>query len=80
MTKIKVTYQSVDRFRMARSFRTIEGARAFAQRRLGPHPDLGSGYAVSFDGIGTITVQGARLADLFPETAMEDATSFEEGP
>jgi hypothetical protein len=64
---IKITYQSIDGLRDTRSFKTIEGARKFAQRGVGEHPELGRGYAVSGDGIGKVTVaSGCELGDLFP--------------
>jgi len=66
---IKVTYQSIDRVRITRPFKTLTGARRFAQKYLGLHPTLGCGYAISDDGIGKITVEGsATLRDLFPES------------
>ena len=69
---IKVTYRSCDGFSKSRSFKTLKGAQAFAQHYVGKHPELGSGYAVSSDGIGLVYVSGfvgdyaVRLADLFP--------------
>jgi hypothetical protein len=64
--RIAVSYDSIDRFHKRRVFRTIEGARRFAHRHVGPHPDRGSFYAVSDDGIGKITVTGLSLDELFP--------------
>ena len=58
-----------------------EGRSKYAQERVGKHPDIatGWGYAVSGDGIGKITVEGAlgklrrvTLADLFPSDADGD--------
>lgn len=63
---IRVTYQSIDGLRTTRTFRTLAGAQRFAQHRVGNHPDIGSTYAVSDDGVGKITATGATLADLFP--------------
>jgi len=65
--EIVVTYISVDRVTKRRKFKTLAGAQAFAQRWVGETPELGSNYAVSFDGVGTIYVYGATLADLFPK-------------
>ena len=68
---IKVKYTSVDRYRSTRTFKTLKGARKFAQDRIGKNPDIGSYYAVSFDGIGKIEVSvgthhaDVKLADLF---------------
>lgn len=66
MAKIIVTYRSCDGCRVQRTYKTLTGARKFAQHYVGKHPDFGLDYAVSFDGIGTIRVQGATLSDLFP--------------
>lgn len=63
---IVVTYTSIDRCRETRRYRTIDGARRFAQEYVGRFPSLGSSYAVSDDGVGKVTVRGAAIADLFP--------------
>jgi hypothetical protein len=64
---IIVHYRSIDRFTQRATFATLAGAQRFAQRWVGEHPDLGSTYAVSDDGVGRIMVDGdATLADLFP--------------
>jgi len=68
---ITVTYSSIDRFRKKRSFKTLKGARVFAQNWVGKNPEIGSTYAVSGDGVGKITVAGAKLADLFGDGADE---------
>jgi hypothetical protein len=68
-TNINVVYSSVDGCRTKRTFTTIEAARKFAHHWVGPHPEIGRGYAASGDGIGKITVSGASLADLFPDRA-----------
>jgi hypothetical protein len=62
---IKVKYSSVDGYRKTKPFKTLKGARKYAQRCVGENPDMGSHYAVSFDGIGKIQVEGVALADLF---------------
>lgn len=64
--KITVCYLACDGARKARSFTTIKGAAKFAQEWVGPTPEIGTGYAVSPDGIGRVTVDGATLAELFP--------------
>ena len=74
---ITTHYSAIDGFRARRTFKTLKGAQKYAQERVGKHPDIatGWGYAVSDDGIGKITVEGAlveggrriTLADLFPE-------------
>jgi hypothetical protein len=68
-TRIKVGYNSIDGSRDVKTYALIEAARTFAHHWVGPHPEIGRGYAVSGDGIGKITVSGASLADLFPDRA-----------
>jgi hypothetical protein len=63
---ITVTYSSIDGARKTRRFKSLEGARAFACKWVGEHPEVGTGYAVSADGVGKVTVSGATLAELFP--------------
>jgi hypothetical protein len=62
---ITVTYSSIDGVRKRRKFKTLAGARKFATHWVGDNPDLGSSYAVSFDGVGKITVDGVPLKKLF---------------
>ena len=38
---------------------------------VGAHPEIGSTYAVSGDGVGKVTCQGVSLSELFPE-AIDD--------
>lgn len=64
---IRVRYTSVDGFRKSRTFKTIEGARAFARRYVGPTPEIGGWYAVSGDGIGKIDAN-VPMSALFPDT------------
>lgn len=63
---IVVSYRSVDHFSKRRRFKTLAGARRFAQKYVGETPELGSCYAVSGDGVGRIMVSGATLLELFP--------------
>jgi hypothetical protein len=70
---IKVKYSSVDGGRKSRSFKTLKGARHFAQYWIGKNPEIGSIYAVSGDGIGKIEASGVALADLFGD---ENCTEF----
>ena len=64
---IKVLYTSVDRVRIKRAFKTLKMAQRFAHHYVGAHPDMGSYYAVSNDGIGKIEVWGdCTLQQLFP--------------
>ena len=72
---MKVIYRSIDRVRIARSFKTLKGAQAFAHKWVGEHPEIATSfsvaasYAVSGDGVGKITVEGCTLAEIFPENA-----------
>lgn len=64
-SKITVRYSSVDGFSEKRAFKTISGARAYATSRVGPTAEVSSsGYAVSGDGVGKITVDGIGLREL----------------
>lgn len=62
---ITVRYSSIDHYHKTSQFKTLEGARKFAVRCVGEHPDFGSTYAVSDDGVGKVTVEGCTLRDLF---------------
>lgn len=62
---ITVHYSSIDHFHKRRTFKTLAGAHKFAVNYVGENPDMGSSYAVSFDGIGKITVEGCSLEELF---------------
>lgn len=64
--EIAVRYSSIDNYSETRKFKTIDGARAYACKWIGPHPTLGTYYAVSDDGVGKITAAGIALSDLFP--------------
>jgi hypothetical protein len=68
---IVVTYTSLDRCYLRRSFKTLDGAKKFAHERVGPHPTTSQafGYAVSDDGIGKVTVSGATMEEVFPPPA-----------
>ena len=75
---IKITRQSCDGFRDTRTFKTIEGARKFAVKYVGDHPEMGGDYAVSCDGIATIRVHGVTLRELFEgETKVSDTAEYE---
>lgn len=65
--KIRLIYLAVDGYRTAKTFTTLEGAQTYAWKMIGQFPSLGSGYAVSDDGVGTIRgVEGTTLKELFP--------------
>jgi hypothetical protein len=72
---IKVKYSSVDGGRSSRPFKSLKGARKFAQRMIGKNPEMGSTYAVSGDGIGKIQVEGCALAELFGDEKPTEATA-----
>ena len=63
---IVVYYSSIDGCRETRKYKTLEGARRFAQEMIGRTPEMGSYYAVSGDGVGKIEVKGISLHELFP--------------
>jgi hypothetical protein len=65
--EITVRYSSVDSYGKAitRKFKTMKGASKFARKWVGDYPDLGSTYAVSFDGVGKVTVEGCTIKELF---------------
>jgi hypothetical protein len=63
---IQVLYQAIDGYSETRGYATVEAAREWPQRMIGAHPDMGSHYAVSFDGVGKVSVAGCTLDDLFP--------------
>jgi hypothetical protein len=64
---ITVRYSSVDGFHQTRRFEQLSAARRHAQKWIGEFPEVGSDYAISDDGVGKITVEGATLNDLFPQ-------------
>jgi hypothetical protein len=65
---IKIVTRACDGSSRTRRFKTLGGARKFAQAYVGQRPTFGSDYAVSDDGIGTVRVFGdATLREIFPE-------------
>ena len=70
-TVIVVSVNYVDGGGRNRRFKSLAGARRFAQRAVGTHPELGATYAVAGDGCATVRVDGVRLSDLFPELTHE---------
>jgi hypothetical protein len=64
---ITIIYSAIDGYRAKRKFKTLAGARRYAQERVGANPEIGTGYAVSGDAVGKVEVFGdASLSDLFP--------------
>jgi hypothetical protein len=70
---ITVYYESIDRFRKTRKYKTLKGAQRFAEKMVGPTPEvsINFGYAVSPDGIGKITCDGCTVWQLFPKISMD---------
>lgn len=64
---IKIYYSSVDGCRSVKNFKSLAGAKKYSHRMIGKHPEIGSNYAVSGDGIGKVQVAGASLAEMFPQ-------------
>lgn len=71
-TTIQLRYSAVDGYTEKRTFSTIAGAQRYAHKAIGAHPEIGSMYAVSGDGIGKIVILRTgkfypfTLAELFP--------------
>ena len=68
---IIVRYKAVDGPAQTRRFKTLDGARRFACRCVGPTPEIGMSYAVSGDGMGRVVVdtdgdEPIDIHDLFP--------------
>lgn len=63
---IVVTARFIDGGGERKTFKTLEGARKYAQSRIGAHPSIGGGYAVDNNGVCTIRVTGTSLQSLFP--------------
>ena len=62
---ITIRYSSIDGFVSKRIFKTVAAARNFAVTRVGAGAEVSrSGYAVSSDGVGKITVEGIGLLEL----------------
>ena len=74
---ITVIYSSIDRVRIRRRFASVAGATNFAHHWVGPHPEIGSSYAISGDGVGKIEVIGATLAELFPSEEDAERAAYE---
>lgn len=68
---IKLYFSTIDNCRSVKVFKTLAGAQKAAWDRVGKHPEIGSNYAVSGDGVVKVTVAGATLKELFPEPPEE---------
>jgi len=64
---IKLRFRTLDGIRKTKTFKTVAGARKAAHDWVGKDADVGIGYAVSTDGVVTVSVDGATLDDIFGE-------------
>lgn len=71
---IVVTYSAVDGARKVKTCKTLTVAQTFAATMVGETPDIGRSYAMSWDGVGKVSVTGCTLSDLFP-TETPEATA-----
>lgn len=71
---IKIKLRGIDGWSFSRVYKTLAGAQKKAHNHVGKHPDIGIGYAVSFDGVVTCRVEGATLDELFPPPVDEKKT------
>lgn len=62
---ITVRVETIDHVRKSRTFKSHEGAKKFAVHYVGESPEVGPTYAVSFDGVATVRVEGCSLEELF---------------
>lgn len=62
---IEIRYRACDGFSAVKKFKTLAGARRYAQKMVDTAVEFGPYYAVSFDGIGRITVTGIDIKKLF---------------
>lgn len=69
---VTVHYEAIDGFRETKTFGCLGKARAYAQHWIGETPSIGTGYAVSDDGVGKITAEGVRVSALFPKLEGSD--------
>jgi hypothetical protein len=73
---IIVTYIAVDGATGTRKYKTLAGAQKFAWAKVGKNPDIGTGYAVSGDGVVTLYVGGVTFDALFPDTVVAFADAY----
>lgn len=65
--KIRLYFSTIDNCRSVKTFKSLKGAQKAAWDRVGKHPEIGSNYAISSDGIAKVVVSGdATMAQLFP--------------
>lgn len=64
---IRLYFSTIDNCRKVARYKSLAGAQKAAWDRVGKHPEIGSNYAVSGDGIAKVVVSGdATMAELFP--------------
>ncbi len=63
---IRFHYSTIDHYSESRRFKSLDGARAYAKRRLGDSYDISETfrYAVAGDGVAKLEVRGASWAEL----------------
>lgn len=64
---VRVWYVGADGHWEREEFPSLRRARLYARRKVGDAPEVGRRYAVSADGVGTISVAGEELRLLFPK-------------
>lgn len=69
--KIVIHHEAIDGAKGFKKFNDLKWARQEAQKWVGKHPEIGSTYAVSGDGIVKVMVEGAALSEIFPAPANE---------
>ena len=79
---IKLVYRAIDGAVKKQTFTDIEKVRVWARHWVGEHPEIGSDYAVSSDGIATIRAYGISIEELFqitpePEDDWQPPTSVD---
>lgn len=67
MSELKLIYSSIDGYRKVYPCASMAELRKLAYHWVGENADVGRYYAVSFDGIGKVEVEGCTIRDVFPE-------------
>lgn len=66
---IKLHFRFIEGGSKTKSYKSLKGAQKAAHYQIGPHPSLGSSYAVDDYGCCTVRVEGCSLQELFPASA-----------
>ncbi len=74
-TAITVYYRAIDGYTETGLFTNLEDATVYAHNKVGVKADLGFNYAVSFDGVGKVTVVGCALTDIWKEQKCPNSMS-----